>query len=131
MPLNKRNTRNFTRVLRAGSDIQEIILYKRGDDQEQGTVVALRLFGCWRGPISRTGQPLRGRLTSDGSCFWNIPRAELNRAGVNTIMPADKIYDPIDGDYWSPFASTTITEVLFGNVVRFQCRATDPLGPFG
>lgn len=131
MPLNSRNTRNFAGVLRGGSDLQKIILYKRGFDQEQGQVVALVMFRCWRGPIQRAGQPLRGRLTAEATCVWSIPRAELNRAGVDTIMPADKLYDPKQGDYWSPFASTTITEALFGNVVRFQCRQTDPLGPFG
>jgi len=127
MPLNRRNTKNNARVHRGGVNIQKITLYKRGDNQKQGVVVAHELFTCWRDLITVTGQTLVTARAVNVRTTWHIPRAELNRNGILTVNATDKIYDPLEGIWWTPYASTTITESMFGNMVAIDCYRTDPL----
>lgn len=126
MPLNRRNTRNFTRTLRAGCDLQRLYLVKRGDDQLQGQQVRHLLFACWRTQITKSGQTLSRAMTGNNRTTWFIPLSELKRRGVNHLSPVDQIEDPVGGGTWQPEADTTITEQMFGNVVKVECKRTDP-----
>lgn len=126
MPLNRRNTGDRARVTHAGADVQELTLYKRGDDQQQGTVRTVRLFTCYRDSITRSGQTLRRRLTVDGKTTWHLSKAELQRNGVNFISATDKFYDPVGGDWWTPYAEQTITEPVLSGTVDIECKMTDP-----
>ena len=117
MPLNRRNTRLFTRILFAGQ-LQKIRLLKRNDDQQQGTVIPYILFGCRRGQITKTGETYVGNMTSDNRVTWHIPRYELDRVGINYLNPTDRIEDiEYKTGTWQPESTTGITEKLWGNEV--------------
>jgi hypothetical protein len=126
MPLNARNTKNRSRVARGGKDNQVMYLHKRGPDQQQGTVVVHKLFACWRELITRTGQTLQERMTSNTRCILHIPTSELKRVGVNYLTVIDKFYDPKTGDWWRPESDTTVSEMLFGNMFKLECKQGDP-----
>jgi hypothetical protein len=128
MPLNERNSRNFHRMLRAGTNIQAIVLYKRGDNQAQGTVTTHKLFGCWREEsVSRIGETVINQaIQVEVRATWNVPKAELDRVGIIFLNVTDKIYDPKGKGWWTPYSSDRITELLMGNYVSLSCHRTEP-----
>lgn len=127
MPLNARNTRNRHRVLYGGQAGQTIILYKRQDDQQSGTQKVFKLFCCKKGRITKTGQPIKGKMTSNERTTWMIPLSELQRCGIGYINALDRIYDPKGTGTWMPESDTVITVKMFGNVISIDCKSTDPV----
>ena len=135
MPLNARNTRTASRGV-LSSCLKSVRLLKRGDDQRQNQVTEYLLFGCRRGQITRTGEPIQGDMGSDHRTTWHIPARELERVGLRYLNPADRIVEDHDDmnrplvqsiwRYWQPEADTTITSKLFENEIDVECLRVDP-----
>lgn len=128
MPLNRGNTRDFHRTLYAGM-LETVRLLKRGDNQQQGTVVTHVLYECRRSRISRRGQTLEGPWDVTHTTVWHIPRAELERVGVNYLNPLDRIEQldpPEDGYVWQPESDNDIDVKLFANHVCVACKLVKP-----
>ncbi len=125
MPLSRRNQRTFHRTLYAGWD-QKLTLLKRGDDQDQGEVVAHTLFHCRRKQITKTGQTIQGEESSDHFTTWVVPRIELDRVGVAYLNNLDRFVDPIEGGTWQPESTTSILIKLGGNYINVDCQRVDP-----
>jgi hypothetical protein len=119
MPLRRGNTRTFHRTL-FGGILETITLMKRGDDQQQGTVVSYVLFQCRRGLITKTGETLAGDMVSSHRTIWHIPRIELDRIGISYLNPLDQIVDS-QGRTWQPESTTEIVDKLFENHLDVQC----------
>lgn len=120
-------TRTFHQTLYAGQ-LQELVLHKRGDDQDQGTVVTHRLFDCRRGKVRRSGQTVQASMTSRSYLTWHIPGEELRRVGVAYLSPLDKFYNALTDTWWQPESTTPITNKLFDNHVCVDCEQCDPPG---
>lgn len=120
MPLNPSNTRNFYRRLYAG-EMETVTLHKRGDNQQQGTVVSHLIFNARRGDIAHHGETIRGSMQSSDQTYWVIPTEELNRVGVNYLSPLDVI-EQENGQRWQPEGTTTIMEKTFSNYYYLACR---------
>ncbi len=119
MPLSHRNTHVFHRTLYAGMLIT-ITLLKRGDDQQEGSVTSYLVFQVRRSRIFKTGEPLLGSMLSDHHAIFHIPRIEMNRIGIDHIMPADRLVDEV-GRIWQPESTTTIVNQLFENHLSIEC----------
>lgn len=138
MPLNRHTTRQFFKNLYGGTGIaKSILLLKRGDDQQQGTVVTYQLYTCVRSKINKAGEPFQGDMNSDHQCHWLVPRSELDRVGVAYINNDDRIVEKSDNDsgpaynltrYWQPEGDTPIDIQMFENIVRVPCVRCDPPG---
>jgi hypothetical protein len=124
MPLNKRNTKYFFRGLYAG-ELQTVTLLKRGDDQQEGTVTAFKLFNCRRGQVQRSGEAISSEMFSDQRTTWHIPRTELDRVGVRYLNALDRIVDE-HNRYWEPESQSTIQVKLWENWVTFDAVRIDP-----
>ena len=128
MPMNRSNTRTFTRKLFAGM-LEPVRIHKRDDDQLQGTVTTYILYDCRRSLINKTGEQIQGEMTSDHQCIWHIPRREMDRVGIRHFNSADKVEQikaPEIGRWWQPEATTYIDEKMFGNEVDLHCLRIDP-----
>ncbi len=134
--MNPKNTRNVRRTVFAGM-LETVTLLKRGDDQRQGVVRAIKLFQCRRSMIHKTGETLQGDMLVSHRCVWHIPRQELKRVGVAYLNPLDRIIQtrPLvaveTGWYWQPEATTMIDEKLFNNEIDLHCVRIDPPLPPG
>lgn len=124
MVLRKSTTRTFHRKL-YGGQLETITLYKRGDDQQAGTVRTLTLFECRWKPITKTGQIVQGDNTSNHRREVVIPRSELDRVGVAYISAGDRFLDK-QGRTWQTEANLVIEVRLFENFIGVQCFRTDP-----
>ena len=124
MPLNKRNIGVVSRTVFAGFT-ETITLLKRNNDQQQGTQAAYTLFRCRQSMVSRTGEPIRGDMTSNHSTTWHIPYSELKRNGISHINALDRIVQK-NGDTWQAESTTEITEKLLGQEIDVNCLRTDP-----
>lgn len=120
MPLNKRNTRSFTRRVYGGK-LESVILYKRNDDQQQGTVTTYKLFRCRVGKITKSGETIQNEMTSNHRARWHIPLSELRRVGIAYLNPADRIKQIKSGRIWQPESTTLIEQKLFENEVDVDC----------
>lgn len=125
MPLNESNSKSTNRTV-YGGNTHTVFLYKRGNDQKQGTVVQIRLFRCRRSMMTRTGEPLQDEMTSNHRTVWHIPGSELKRVGVHFLSSADRIFWPKKGEWWQPESDTIITAKLFGNEIDVDCLRCDP-----
>ena len=125
--LTPETTKHFHETLYAGQ-LQSLTLYKRGDDQSQGTVVTHKLFDCRRGKITRSGQTIQGRMTSNSRLTWHIPGYQLQRLNIDYLSALDKLYDALTDSWWQPEADTTILNKLWDNHVCVDCRQCDPPG---
>jgi hypothetical protein len=135
MPLNRNNCRVFHRRLYGGI-LKTCTLLKRGDDQNEGTVVSFVLFQCRRSSIARTGEPIQKDMTVDSSTMWHVPRSELIRIGIRYLSSLDRIVEdhdnanqPVPPDqyrWWQPEATTVIEEKLFENETHIACLRVDP-----
>lgn len=128
MAINKQNHRYFHRTLYAGTGLQTITLLKRGDNQSQGTVRAVKLFNCRRRQIFKQGQTIARDFTSNQTTTWVIPREQLDANGIADISALDRIVDPIDGGTWQPESGTSIQVKLQGLIVNVSCLRTDDTG---
>lgn len=124
MPLSKKNTTVFHRRLYSGI-LEPVILLKRNDDQQQGTVRSIQLYQCWWGVVLRTGEPIQSSQTSDSRRTVHVPLVELRRVGVAYINGADRFVD-LAGRYWNPESTTLISQLLFENHVAIDCMRIDP-----
>jgi hypothetical protein len=121
MPLNRKNTRHFHRVLFGGIG-QRVTLLKRDDDLRQGVVRAILLFQVRRSQITKTGETILGGEAVDMRCTWHIPLCELDRVGVPYLNALDRIVDEVGGTgTWMPQSDTMITSKMFGNHVDLEC----------
>lgn len=126
MLLNQQSTRVFHRTLFGGM-LETIELLKRGDDQKQGTVVSYIAHQCRRSLIVKTGEPIQGDMLSNHRATWHIPKIELERLGIATINPADRLVDS-KKRYWQPEANMTTVVKLFENQFAIDCVRIDPPG---
>ncbi len=128
MPLARKNTRGFHRKTYSGQ-LEKIQLLKRGDDQQQGTVVTYVLYQCRRSLIPKSGETLEGDMNVTHTCTWHIPRVELDRVGINYLNPADRIVqlDGVERDtVWQPESTTGIENKMFRNHLCIQCLMLNP-----
>ncbi len=130
MPLTKQNTKTIHRRLYAGK-MTTITLFKRGTDQNQGTVKTIQLFQCYMSAIHKTGEPLQDDMTVSHRCVWRIPRTEMDRVGLTDINAADRIYNanphsPAQTRWWQPESTTLIDIAVFENYVCCACVRIDP-----
>lgn len=124
MSMNKSNTRTFHRRLFAGM-LETIRLIKREDDQREGVTRSYTLFQCRRSLMTKTGEPIRGEMTSDHRCRWHIPRTELDRVGIGYLNHLDTIVDG-NGRFWQTESTTEIDVKMFSNHVDLACVRVDP-----
>lgn len=124
MPLNRRNSSVFHRTLYAGQ-LEKITLLKRGDDQQEGQVVAYSLFQCRRGNLSKHGEAIQGEMACFHSAQWLLPNVELRRIGVNYINVLDRIIDQFNM-WWQPESGQTISLSQFDNFYIVDTIRVDP-----
>ena len=129
MPILRREmTHTFHRVL-YGGQTERIRLHKRDDDQRQGTIATHVLYDVRRSAINKTGQTLDGDMNVGHTTRWHIPRAELDRVGINYLNPIDKVeqLDGVEaGNFWQPESDTQIDVKLFANMVVLDCKMLKP-----
>lgn len=126
--MNRANTRGFHRFLYAGQ-LSKVRLIKRGDDQLEGAQTNLTLFDVRWSRYSKTGEPIQSDVTSEEHRVLQIPRVQLERAGVNYISAADRFVEldgPSKGSTWQPESTTQIEVRLFENQVFVGLLRTDP-----
>ncbi len=124
MPINASNQRHMMRHLYAGM-LQTVTLLKRNNDQQEGTVVAYKLFGVRQARLFKTGQPIRGNMAVGSNVTWHIPMAELERVGVAYFNVLDRIVDKT-GAYWQPETNEMIRFQLLKTHWCISCVRIDP-----
>lgn len=124
MPLNKRNTKGFHRVL-YGGQLEKVTLLKRDPNLRAMVVTSHLLFTCWWSDLTKTGQQLDNDVTSNHRRKLHIPTSELKRVGVNYINPLDVFIDE-QGRHWQPESTTTIEAKLWENHLDIECLRTEP-----
>lgn len=125
MPLLRKSTTRTIAYRRVfGGNTETITLYKRGDDQQQGTVVTYKLFNCRRSLVTKSGETIQGDMSSQHRTVWHIPRSELDRVGIAYLNPIDLIREK-NGDIWQPESTTVITVKLFDNEIDLSCLRLD------
>lgn len=133
MPLNPTNVRTFHRWMYAGW-LEPLKLYKRGDDQEMGTVRTVILEECRRSAIGKTGENIQGDNVVGHTTIWHIPIDQLEENGIEYLSNADRLEqieppltrDAEIGSVWEPEATTTFEKKLGGTHVCVNCLRTDP-----
>lgn len=105
--------------------MEPITLLKRGNDQQEGTVVALQLYQCRRNNLEKSGEAIQLDMSSHHSTRWIIPCTELRRVGVNYINVLDRIVD-VFGMWWQPESGTSIVLSQFDNYTLIDCLRVDP-----
>lgn len=124
MPMNRSNTKTFTRRLFAGM-IETVTILKRNNDQQQGTVTAYTLFNVRNGPKVKTKEPIQRDMSADYRTTFHVPTIELHRVGIHYINAADRFVKK-DGSYWQPESDTTITVKMLDNEIDIDCVRVDP-----
>lgn len=124
MPLRRYNSQSFIKSLYAGQT-EDVVLLKRNNDLQEGTVVAFQIFGVRRGNIAKTGQPIQLDMAVSDTTQWIIPNTQLRRIGVNYINVLDRIVDKF-GLYWQPETGQNIILSQFDNVTIVDCVRVDP-----
>lgn len=125
MPLSPKNSRTFHRCLYGGQQLETITLYHRNDDQQEGTVRAVKLFQCRRSSTQKLGEPLQNEMASHHFCIWHLPAVELLRVGIQHINVLDTIQDK-HNRWWRPESNSRLTFDLWGNYVHIECLRCDP-----
>lgn len=128
MPIDRYNQRDMMSHLYNGTGmLQKIRLLKRGPDQQQGTVTAYILYGCRRSVITRKGQTLDGKLSSQSRTTWHIPQQELDRVGIDYLTALDRIQDIEYGTgTWQPEATDQVSEKLLRTHIDIHCIGLTP-----
>lgn len=124
MPLNRDNLRTFHTGL-YGTLLESVVLYKRGDDQRQGTVTTYRLWDVRWSKTYKSGEPLQGDMSSSHRRQLHIPRVELDRIGVEYINAIDTFKDE-QGRFWRPESYQTIVIKLAECHLCVDCLRCDP-----
>jgi hypothetical protein len=124
MPMNKRNVRSFHKFLYAGQ-LETVTILKRNPDLNASVVTAYDLFNCRWSRLTKRGQQLDGEDTSNYRRTLHIPRAELDRVGVNYINALDRFIDQ-ENRYWQAESQLTITVKLFQQHICVECFSINP-----
>lgn len=124
MPLKRRNQHVFSRKLYAGQ-MERIILLKRGDDQQEGTVTPYTIYTARRGNITKSGEAINLDVPAFEYVQWLIPCIELRRIGVNYLNVLDTIVDQFNM-WWNPESPETMTLAVFDNYYLIPARRVDP-----
>ncbi len=120
MPLCERLTRLFHQAL-FGAQVDTVILYKRGDDQEEGEVSSFKLFRCWGGAeATKSGQPILRDMAVSHSRQLNVPKTELERYGIDHLNVLDRFKDK-RGWVWQPETNQLFRFQLFENYIAIEC----------
>lgn len=123
MPLNRRTTRVFHRVLYA-TQLEKVTCLKRNDDQAQGTVTSYVLYQCRFSKIHKHGQAIQGEMASDHTRWLHIPDIQMKRVGINYFNVLDRFVDK-EGRTWQPESGDMIRSQLFENQLCILCRMVD------
>lgn len=125
MPLiTKSSSETFHSWLYAGQ-MGTVTLLKRGDDQQEGSVIAYTLYECRRSNMSKTGEPIQGDMPVGCSTTWQIPAIQLRRINVNYLNVLDRIVDQL-GMYWQPESGQSIILSQFDSHYIVSCVRIDP-----
>lgn len=124
MPLKRRNQQVFHRKLYCGQ-LERVILLKRGDDQQEGTVTAFTLYNCRRGNVTKSGEAINLDVPAFEYVQWLIPCTELRRVGVNYLNVLDRVIDQFN-QWWNPESTETMTLAIFDNYYVVPSRRVDP-----
>ncbi len=106
---------------------QNLTLLKRLDYPNRSTIVAYKLFNCWKSTIRKYGEMLEtgGDQSVSMLVTWHLPMLELKRHGVKYINSLDRIAEET-GRYWQPEATTVIVYDLLENYQDIECKRIDP-----
>ncbi len=122
MVLNAQDFRSFHKRLYAGVGcLQTVTLLKRGDDQQQGTVTAYKIFNARWTRIWKGGQSLAGSMSSNNTRQVHIPQSEFSRIGVSNINVLDRFVDT-DGRTWQPESPEVIVSQLIEEHWCIPCK---------
>lgn len=124
IPLNRFNSSTFHRFL-YGGQLERVILLKRLDDQQEGSVTAYTLYECRHGNTSKNGEAIQGDIAATHSTQWVIPNIMLQAVGVNYINVLDRIVDQFN-TWWEPESPQTITLSQWYNYTIIECLRIDP-----
>ncbi len=126
MVIRQENQGTFYRHLFSGI-YENLTLLKRLDYPNRSTIVAYKLFNCWRSTIRKYGEMLETGDDQSVSMLvtWHLPFQELKRHGVKHINALDRISDKT-GKYWEPEATTVIVYDLFSLYFDIECKRIDP-----
>lgn len=124
MPLNKRNVRSFHKFLYA-SQLETVTILKRNPDMNASVVTPYVLFNCRWSRLTKKGQQLDNEDTSNYQRTLHIPRAELDRVGVNYINALDRFVD-LEGRYWEAESQSAIVVKLFQQHICVPCYIINP-----
>ena len=123
-------TRGFMFHLYGGIGmLQTVTLYKRGDDQLEGTVTTYSLYPVRWSRITKSGQPIQGDMSSSHGRKLHIPREVLDPLGIWYINVCDQFKDE-DGALWQPESPQSLTNALIGNHLCIDCLLVEP-GTYG
>lgn len=117
--LNDQHLRTFHRKLYGGFN-ETVTLYKRGDNQQAGTVTVRKLFECRWSRIFTSKEPLDDDVSASQSRTLHIPVSELEKAGFEYVEAGDKFRDKEDR-YWQVEATVTITTKLKQSHIDVPC----------
>lgn len=105
--------------------METVTLLKRGDDQQEGTVVQHTIFQCRRGNSVKSGEAIAFDVPATTAIQWLIPCTELRRVGVNYLNVLDRIVDKYHM-WWQPESPQTIELAIFDNYYVYNCIRVDP-----
>lgn len=122
--MRRRNTQVFHRGLYRGQ-METVILLKRGDDQQEGTVIQHTLFQVRRSNLSKSGEAIAFDVPASTAIQWLIPCTELRRVGVNYLNVLDRIVDKYQM-WWEPESPQNIELAIFDNYYIVNAIRVDP-----
>lgn len=107
--------------------LEKVTLFAREPNMKASVTHPVILYDCRWSRIVKAGQQLDDEQTSDMNRMLHIPRAELQRVGVNYINPIYQFMDQ-EGRYWQAESDTPIVSQLWENVIDVNCHRIDPTG---
>jgi hypothetical protein len=117
--LNDQHLNTFHRKLYAGFN-QAVTFYKRGDNQQAGTVTVKKIFNVRWSRIFTTKEPLDCTISASQSRTLHLPVSEMLKAGFTYVEAGDKFMDR-QGRYWGVESTVTLTEKLKETHVDVPC----------
>ncbi len=128
--LRRETSRTSTRKVFGPGITETVTLLKRDDDQRQGVVRALTIYGARRSAIAKGGETIQGDNTVDHRTVWHLPLRRLQEVGVAYISALDRIVQTREGLEkgwtWEPEGTTMIDVKLLGAEIDLACLRTDP-----
>ena len=122
MAIDEHTSKFFHRRLYSGKGmLQTTTCLKRDDDQQEGTVRAVKLFQTRWSILSKSGEPIHGDWAVGSSRTLHVPRISMERAGIAYFNAADRFVDR-DGRVWEPESTTSVVVKLLECHVCIQCK---------